>query len=162
MRFTLTIKTFIAMKRIVYLFILLSLCGCRSASGPDYQDISVFPGSYQKIVLGTEFHCIYTTSDPVYLDKIVYEDNPPKVAEERPISRTFYKMLPYTVEWQGLKVVIHSMNKIEVWLSPDARPTSSEQSAFLLDINAIRFWYDENTIWWVDDIYIERTQPAEE
>ena len=74
------------------------------------------------------------------------------------ISRTNYENPPYEVKWEGIEVTVHSLYKIEVRIAADSRPSEADRSQFTLDIDPIQ----NDFSWWVDDIIISRTQPAEE
>lgn len=144
-------------KLLFFTVLLLGLVACKDEIGDKTQYIEVLPKNRVEIPYGVAYHETYTTTDPVYLKQISYGDstNDPEVKH---ISRTDYENPPYEVKWEGIEVKVHSLYKIEVWIAADSRPSEADRSSFTLDIDPIQ----NDFSWWVDDIVITRTQPAEE
>lgn len=156
------------MKKLFY-FAAMLLCFVSCAySGDTYRDIDIYldsgvKGNKYEYTYGEDFHRVFTTSEPVHLINILYTDYKEGIEEEKKeISKEHYEHPPFAVDWEGVRVAVKDFQTIEIWIDADAWPTTEEHSAFAFDLEPIRFWYDDSTIWAVDDIVIFRNQPAEE
>ena len=156
------LKKLKAMKKLIFFAVLLlGLAACRK-SGDKFEDIEVFPSTTVQYTVGESYHRVFTTSAPVYLCGIYYNEGYMNEEEQKDISSTYYKHPPFEVNWEGVRVRMQDLRTIEIWINADCRPTSEAHSYFRLGLSATRFWYDESTIWWVDNIIIYRNQPVEE
>lgn len=150
------------MKKLFYFIVLLLGFAACGKTGDKFEGIEVFPWTTVQYTYGEAYHRLFTTSAPVYLYGIYYNEGNKNEEVQKDIPNTYYKHPPFEVDWEGVRVRMQDLRTIEVWIDADCRPTSEAHSYFRLGLSATRFWYDESTIWWVDDIIITRTQPAEE
>ena len=142
------------MKNYRFLFLMLLFCSCKDVDADEFRLITVSPYERISVEQGADFHNIFTTSDPVYFTAIRVNGSKLEVGPE------VYENPPFEIIGEGIRGVQHDPRTIEIWVSGDLELI--EGDGFVFDLSPIRLRYNESLIWWVNDIVISRTPPAEE
>ncbi|MBE6196990.1 MAG: hypothetical protein E7137_07900 [Rikenellaceae bacterium] len=142
------------MKYYASLFLMLLFCSCKDVDTDEFRLITVSPYERISVEQGVSFHNKFTTSDPVYFTGIQVNDLKLEVGSE------VYENPPFEIVGDGIKGIQHDSKTIEILVSGDLELTEGEHCV-VFDLSPIRLRYNESLIWWVNDIVITRTQPAE-
>ncbi len=154
---------FLDMRRIIMLIGVLFLTSCWLMKDPYLQIEINEANSIRKFVKGESYHGVFTTTHPVVLTYLYYEEDD-KTIDKKYISSTRYENPPYEYEWEGVRIEVHDFKSFEIWIDADCRPTEAVKSAFIFDLEPHRSltYGDDSHVWGVGNLYVYRTNSPDE